>query len=153
MLQVIVPLVILANGLGAGVLVGTQLGGWPLLVALPPERYVHAHAFLSTRYDPFMPACLVGTIFGDVLLTVLTPNTEAQVLFALAAVFIAGTVVISIVKNVPINRWIRTMDPDLLPDDFTDHDPRRSWGSWNQARTTLAVLALLMNCAALATLL
>lgn len=153
MLQVFVPLVVLANGLAAGVLVGTQLGGWPLLVALPPERYVQAHAFLATRYDPFMPACLVGTALGDVLLTVLAPSTGPRVLFALAAVFAASTVAISIVKNVPVNRWIRTIDPDLLPDDFADHDPRRSWGTWNQARTGLAVLALLVNCTALAALL
>ncbi|HKR48397.1 MAG TPA: DUF1772 domain-containing protein [Pseudonocardiaceae bacterium] len=152
-LQVFVPLVMLANGLSAGVLVGTQLGGWPLLVTLPPERYVQAHAFLSTRYDPFMPVCLLGTALGDVLLTVLASSTGPRVLFALAAVFAASTVMISIVKNVPINRWIRTMDPDLLPADFADRDPRRSWGAWNQVRTGFAVLALLVNCAALAALL
>ena len=153
MLQILVPLVVLANGLAAGVLVGTQLGGWPLLVALPPERYVQAHAFLATRYDPFMPACLFGAVLGDVLLAVLAPGTGPRVLFALAAVFVASTMTISIVKNVPINRWIRTVDPNLLPADFAAHDPRRSWGSWNQARTRFAVLALLANCAALATLL
>jgi uncharacterized membrane protein len=153
MLQIFLPLVIVVNGLAAGVLVGTQLGGWPLLVAMPPQHYVQAHAFLSTRYDPFMPACLVGAVLGDVLLTVLASSTGARVLFALAAVFAASTVTISIVKNVPVNRWIRTMDPNRLPDDFADHDPRPSWGSWNQARAGLAVLALLINCAALATLL
>jgi uncharacterized membrane protein len=152
-LQVLVPLVVLANSLAAGVLVGTQLGGWPLLVELPPERYVQAHAFLATRYDPFMPACLLGAALGDVLLTTLAPGTGLRVLFALAAVFAAATVTISIVKNVPINRWIRTIDPHRLPEDFADHDPRRSWGTWNQARTGFAVLALLVNCAALAALL
>lgn len=152
-LQIFVPLVILASGLGAGVLVGSQLGGWPLLVAMPPERYIQAHAFLSTRYDPFMPVCLVGAVLGDALLSVLAPSTGVRVLFALAAVLGAATVTISIVKNVPINRWVRTMDPDRLPDDFADQDPRESWGRWNQARTGLAVLALLVNCAALAALL
>ena len=153
MLHIVLPLVVLANGLAAGVLVGTQLGGWPLLVTLPPQRYVQAHAFLATRYDPFMPACLLGTALGDVLLTVLAPGTGPRALFALAAVSAASTVIISILKNVPINRWIRTLDPNLLPDDFDDHDPRRVWGSWNQARTGVAVLALLANCAALAALL
>lgn len=153
MLQVLVPLVVLAHGLAAGVLVGTQLGGWPLLVALPPERYVRAHAFCSTRYDPFMPACLLGAIAGDALLALLAPSTGARMLFALAAGCAAATVTISVVKNVPVNRWVRTLDPDRLPDDFADRDPRRDWGAWNRARSRLAVLALLSACAALAALL
>lgn len=152
-LQILVPLAILTSGLGAGVLMGSQLGGWPLLVALPPERYIQAHAFLSTRYDPFMPVCLVGAALCDALLTLLAPGTGVRVLFAVATVLGAATVTISIVKNVPINRLVREMDPNRLPDNFADQDPRERWGRWNQARTRLAVLALLVNCAALAALL
>ena len=153
MLQLFVPLVLMANGLAAGVLVGTQLGPWPLMVSLPPERYVQVHAFLSTRYDRFMPFCLIVTALGDVMLIGLAPSTGAQALFALAAVFTAGTVMISITRTLPIILWIRTVDPNQLPDDFAEHDPRHSWGSWNRARTGLVVLALLINCAALTALL
>ncbi|MGH4024648.1 MAG: anthrone oxygenase family protein [Pseudonocardiaceae bacterium] len=153
MLQILVPLVVFANGLAAGVLVGTQLGGWPLLAALPPQRYVQAHAFFSTRYDPFMPICLLGTVLGDLLLLLPAPGGAARTLLAVAAGCAAGTVAISIGKNVPVNRWVRALDPDRLPDDFAAQDPRRRWGAWNRTRTWLAVLALLANCAALATLL
>lgn len=153
MLAVLVPLVLLANGLAAGVLVGTQLGGWPLLVALPPDRYVHAHAFFSARYDPFMPSCLVGTVVGDVLLAMLVPGAGPRVLYAAGALLALATVTISIVKNVPVNRWVRTLDPDDLPADFASRDPRRHWGTWNRARTRLVVLSLLTNCVALALLL
>ncbi|CAM3690935.1 DUF1772 domain-containing protein [Kibdelosporangium persicum] len=153
MLEILVPLVLLANGLAAGVLVGTLLGGWPLLESLPPDRYVHAHAFFSTRFDPFMPACLVITVIGDVLIAVVTPDLGARVLFLGAAVAALGTVAISLVKNVPVNAWIQAQNPDDLPDDFAERDPRRDWGAWNRARTALSTLALLTNCVAVGLLL
>jgi uncharacterized membrane protein len=152
-LAVVVPLVLLANGLAAGVLMGTQLGGWPLLVALPADRYVHAHAFFATRYDPFMPACLVVTVLGDALLAIFTPSTAPRALYVLGGLLALATVAISLTKNVPVNKWVQSLDPDHLPADFPSHDPRRHWGTWNRRRTTLTALALLTNCGALALLL
>ncbi|MDJ1133968.1 DUF1772 domain-containing protein [Streptomyces iconiensis] len=153
MIAYLAPSVVLFNGLAAGVLFGTQLGGWPLLAALPADRYVHAHAFFATRYDPAMPLCLLGTLAGDIWLAVLAPDGAASALFVLGAVLAACTVVISLTQNVPVNKWIQTLDPDNLPQDFAARDPRRRWGAWNQRRSTLTVAALLANCAALALLL
>nr|CAM34341.1 hypothetical protein [Streptomyces tendae] len=147
---VVVPLVLLANGLAAGVLVGTQLGGWPLLAALPPDRYVHAHAFFAGRYDPFMPVCFIGTLLGDVLLAGGQAPCAARVLFAVGALLTATAMVVSVTKNVPVNRWIRTLDPEALPADFAGRDPRAKWGAWNRTRCVLAVFALLLNAAGLA---
>jgi uncharacterized membrane protein len=147
-MSVLTALVLLANGLSAGVLVGTQLGGWPLLVALPPDRYVHAHAFFSTRYDPFMPICLVTTVLGDAALAVFGSAAPVRAAQAVAAVLALVVAVISVTKNVPVNKWIRTVDPDRLPADFAARDPRPSWGRWNRMRSVLAVLALVANCAA-----
>lgn len=146
----VLPVVVLANGLAAGVLAGTQLGGWPLLVALPPGRYVHAHAFFATRYDPFMPVCLVGTVLGDLVLAVAFDHIVARALYLLAMLLALVTVAISIVKNVPVNKWIQTLDPERLPADFTARDPRPTWGRWNQIRARLTVTALLLNCIGLA---
>jgi uncharacterized membrane protein len=146
MFEVLVPLVLLANGLAAGVLVGTQLGGMPLLEALPPARYVHAHAFFSTRFDPFMPLCLLGTVLGDIVLGIVAGTANA--LFLAAAAGASASMVISLVKNVPVNKWIRTLDPASLPGDFAERDPRRDWGGWNRARTYLVVLAMAANCVA-----
>ncbi|MDA3647670.1 DUF1772 domain-containing protein [Saccharopolyspora indica] len=151
--EVLVPLVLLLNGLSAGVLTGTLLGGVPLLLALPDDRYVHAHAFFATRYDPFMPACFIGTVLGDVVLVVVAPTAATAVLFAVAAVLAAGAVVISLLKNVPINKWVCGLDPDHLPADFAERDPRRAWQTWNRARSALAIAALLVNAAAVALLL
>ncbi|WP_431999864.1 DUF1772 domain-containing protein [Streptomyces sioyaensis] len=146
MTALVVPLVLLANGLAAGILVGTQLGGWPLLASLSPRRYVHAHAFFATRYDPFMPVCFLGTVLGDVLLAAGVPQTAARWAFGGSVPLVLAAVVISVTRNVPVNRWIRTLDPEALPPDFADRDPRPHWGVWNRGRCVLAVTALLANC-------
>ncbi|MGB3440120.1 MAG: DUF1772 domain-containing protein [Actinophytocola sp.] len=146
--EVLIPVVLMANGLAAGVLMGTQLGGWPLLESLPQGRYVQAHAFLSTRYDPFMPICFAVTAVGDGVLAGLADDAGTATLFGTAALLTLSTVVVSLAKNVPVNKWLRTLDPDHLPVDFAERDPRRHWGSWNWTRTALAALALLANCVA-----
>ncbi|MFI9388406.1 anthrone oxygenase family protein [Kutzneria sp. NPDC052558] len=149
LLAVVAPLVLVANGLAAGVLVGTQLGNWPLLAGLPADQYVRTHAFFSTRYDPFMPVCLLGTAVGDGVLAGLADTRGPAALWLLAAVLAVATVVVSLTKNVPVNKWVRTVDPEELPADFADLDPRPGWGRWNRVRTVLATLALAANCAAI----
>ncbi|GAA1262224.1 DUF1772 domain-containing protein [Kitasatospora nipponensis] len=153
MIALLAPLTVLLNGLAAGVLLGTQLGGWPLLAALPPDRYVHAHAFFATRYDPAMPICLLGTLVGDGVLAATAPHAAARWLCLVAALLSAVTITISVTKNVPVNKWIQTIDPENLPENFSELDPRESWGPWNRRRSLLSIFAFVANCAALATLL
>ncbi|MEV5341290.1 DUF1772 domain-containing protein [Streptomyces sp. NPDC052676] len=151
MLNLLAPLLLLCNGLAAGVLFGTQLGGFPYLASLPADRYVHAHAFFGQRYDPAMPICLIGTVVLDAALAVTAADATARTLFAVAGVLAAATALISVTKNAPVNRWMRTIDPDNLPEDF--RDPRREWGTWNRRRSLLTIAALVANCAALGFLL
>jgi uncharacterized membrane protein len=151
MLSLLAPLVLLVNGLAAGVLLGTLLGGWPLLAALPDDRYVHAHAFFATRYDPAMPACLLGTLAGDIALAADTRSGTARGLFLAAALLAVSTIAISLSKNVPTNKWIQTLDPQHPPAELLDR--KRQWGLWNRRRSLLTLLALLVNCSALAVLL
>ncbi|MEC3952022.1 anthrone oxygenase family protein [Nocardia sp. CDC153] len=148
--HIVLALVVLANGIAAGVLVGTLLGGFPLMRALPADRYVQAHAFFSTRYDPFMPACLLLTMLGDVLAVAVAPSTAAAALAGVGAAAAAGTVVISLSKNVPLNKWVQTVDPAAPPADWRDR--RDVWGMWNRRRGLLVVIALVVNCAVIATL-
>jgi uncharacterized membrane protein len=152
-LTYLAPLVVLLNGLAAGVLFNSVLGGFPYLASLPDGRYVHAHAFYGTRYDPAMPICLIGTTLGDLVLAAIAPGTASRSLFLAAALLAGGTALVSAVKNAPVNRWMRTLDPENLPADFAERNPRRDWGVWNTRRTLLAMAALLCNCTALTTLL
>ncbi|MQY11635.1 hypothetical protein SRB5_17540 [Streptomyces sp. RB5] len=153
MIEVVAPVVLLVNGLAAGVLLGTLLGGFPLLASLPDDRYVHAHAFFATRYDPAMPLCLLATLAGDVWLGLLADDPAARTLFWAGAVLAAVTVTISLTQNVPVNKWVQTLDPDNLPENFAAVDPRWRWGAWNQRRGAITVLTLLLNCAGVALLL
>ena len=148
---ILVAVVLLANGLAAGVLTGTVLGGVPLLQALPTDRYVHAHAFFAGLYDPFMPLCLASTALGDGVLALRATDGTARALLVVAAIAAAAVITVSVTRNVPINRWVKTLDPDALPADFDD--PRPRWAHWNRIRTALAVLALTANVSAVAVLL
>lgn len=153
MLSYVVPPVLLLNGLAAGVLLGTLLGGFPYLASLPADRYVHAHAFFGTRYDPAMPVCLVGTVLGDAALALWSENSLARGLFGLATVLALATVTISVIKNAPVNRRMRTLDPENLPTGFATGDIRTDWGAWNRRRSLFTIVALFLNCSALAVLL
>jgi len=143
------PLVLLANGLSAGVLVWGLLGGWPLMRSLPGDRYVQLHRFFSTRYDPFMPICMIVTVVGDVLLAVLLPGVAGAALVSVGALLTLAGVLVSVLKNVPVNKWIQALDPDHLPADFAERDPRAGWGRWNTRRSVLVLAAFLVNCVAL----
>lgn len=146
---VLFPLVLMANGLSAGVLVWGLLGGWPLMRSLPDDRYVHLHAFLATRYDPFMPVCMVVTVIGDVVLALLLPGAAGAALAVLAGLLTVSAIGVSLIKNVPVNKWVQSLDPDALPADFAEHHPRAGWGRWNTFRSVLVLLAFLANCVAL----
>jgi uncharacterized membrane protein len=141
----LLPIALLAIGLSAGVLVGTTIGIVPFYRTLPPGDYVRAHAFAAGRYDPFQPLCLVVTVVADVLVAVTAPVAAGRVLAGICALLAAAVVAVSVTRNVPVNRWLRSLDPDRLPADFADRDPRGYWTKWNQVRTGLAVLALLGN--------
>ena len=151
--QALLPFVLLASGMAAGVMMWTQLGGWPLLASLPPDRYVATHAFFARKYDPFMPTCFLITVAGGIALAVSTGQPTARTLFVVSSALAVISIGISLRKNVPVNRWLQTLDPDSLPVDFASVDPRRDWGLWNRIRAGLAILAFAANCGALVALL
>ncbi|WP_067563145.1 DUF1772 domain-containing protein [Nocardia acidivorans] len=146
--NIVLALVVLANGLAAGVLVGTELGGFPLMRALPADQYVTTHAFFSTRYDPFMPACLLGTVLGDTAAVLLAGSATQALFFGLAAAAALVTILISLTKNVPLNKWVQRADPHRPPADWQAR--RTNWGLWNRRRTLLVSAAFVANCVAIA---
>ncbi|WP_406728639.1 DUF1772 domain-containing protein [Streptomyces sp. GD-15H] len=151
MIELMMALVLAGNGVAAGVFAGTVLGGVPLLMSLSPEGYVHAHRFLATRYDPFMPVTLAASALIDAVLAFTAPTGTARLLYGLAGVVLLGVMTVSVTKTVPINRWIVTLTPQTMPDDWDNADPRRDWQRWNAVRSSLCVLGLLINLAALTT--
>jgi uncharacterized membrane protein len=145
MVDIVLPVALLAGGLAGGALVLSVLGGAPMLLALPVESYLPVHKFLVTRFDPFMPACLVTALACDVAILVGADGTPERWLAAAAVVLYTAVVTVSVTKNVPINKWIAQLDPTRIPENWEHVDPRARWANWNLVRTTLAVLALTLN--------
>ena len=140
--RVLLPFALMGNGLAAGGLMIAVLGGAPLLLSLPTERYVPTHQFMVTRFDPFMPACMLTALLCDVVLAIVAPTARASALFTVSALLLVGAIVVSLTKNVPINRWIATVDPGSLPANWEQLDPRVRWSNWNRVRTALVVCSL-----------
>lgn len=152
MIHVLLPLLLLANGMAAGGLMIAFLGGAPLQFVLPFDGYVVVQQFLTTRFDPFMPICLVITILTDGTLAATTATTPFRWLAAVAGVLVACAITVSLTKNFPINKFVRKLDPDRQPANWSEVDPRMRWRNWNAVRTTLTVTALLLNVTAVGTL-
>lgn len=152
MIHVLLPIVLLANGLAAGGLMIALLGGGPLQFVLPVPTYVVVEQFLTTRFDPFMPICLCVTILTDATLAATTSVSPYRWLAGLAALLVACAITVSLTKNFPINKFVRRLDPENLPDNWSEVDPRVKWRNWNAVRATLTVTALVVNVTAVGTL-
>jgi uncharacterized membrane protein len=153
MYHILLPIALLTGGLAAGALMVSALGGAPLLLALPVSDYVPVHKFLVTRFDPFMPICLVTAMLCDVGLAVTGPSAATRIVAGFFAAVYLCVMYVSLTKNVPINKWVATLDPDNLPADWERVDPRKRWRDWNLVRTALATLGLAGNVALVAILL
>ncbi|HEY8374607.1 MAG TPA: DUF1772 domain-containing protein [Pseudonocardiaceae bacterium] len=143
-------LVVVSSGMVAGVLFAVALSVLPALFAMPTDRYVYSHKLLGRNWDPTMPIIVLSSALLDVVLAVLAPAGPARTLYVVGVVLLIGVSVVSHFCNVPINRRVKAVDPDHIPEDWTD--PRPLWRRWHMLRTTLAVLAVLVNAMALAVL-
>lgn len=143
----LLALALLGTGLAAGGLMISALGGAPLLLTLPTDQYVPIHQFLVTRFDPFMPICLLLGLFSNLALVFVGVSAPARVLSAVAAALLVGAVFVSLAKNVPINRWVKTLNPAALPADWARVDPRERWRNWNLVRTAATTAALVVTVA------
>ncbi|MFE8014486.1 anthrone oxygenase family protein [Streptomyces antibioticus] len=149
--QILLPVALFAGGLAAGGLAISVLAA-PLFTTLPTGMYVPVHKGLVTRFDPFMPVSLLSCLLCDLALAAFGDRTAVRLLAVLAALLLAAAMTVSLTRNVPINRWLSTLDPQDLPADFDRLDPRERWIRWNRVRGSLAVAALLTNVAAAAVL-
>lgn len=147
MIQILLPVAVLCSGLAAGGLMISALGGAPLLLSLPVDRYIVTHQFLVTRFDPFMPVNMCTALLMDLGLALVGPSAAARALAGAGCVMLAGAMAVSLTKNVPINRWILAIDPDRVPSGWDRIDPRVRWRNWNLVRTALVCASLLSNVA------
>ncbi|MEV0381380.1 DUF1772 domain-containing protein [Nonomuraea sp. NPDC050643] len=152
MTWLLLPLALAGGGLAAGGLMIASLGGAPLLERLPREQYIPVHQFLVTRFDPFMPICMVIATVCDLVLVFTAPGV-ARIPLLVALTALAGAIYVSLGKNVPINRFVAGLDPQAPPENWAAVDPRVRWRNWNLLRTVFAVTALAGNAVAAAVVL
>lgn len=148
MVGALLATVLLCQGLAAGVMLSTVIGLVPLTLALPYGRYVEMIQFMWPRYDPFMPIVNGLAFLGSVALAIVVSGSLARVSFGLAALLLAVVMAISVVKNVPVNRYVMSLDPDQCPADWHERDPRAYWRKWNTIRTSLVLASFAANLAA-----
>lgn len=141
-------LAVLGSGVVAGVLFAVALSVLPALFAMPMDRYVYAHKLIGRNWDPTMPIVVLTSTAIDVALVFLAQDARTRTLFVVAAVLLLAVSGVSHLANVPINRRVKSVDPERIPADWTD--PRPLWRRWHFLRTVLAVVALVCNGLALA---
>ncbi|MFG2956446.1 DUF1772 domain-containing protein [Streptomyces sp. NPDC048291] len=143
--EALTVLVLLGTGLVAGVLFAVAVSVMPALIALPPDRYVITHKLLGRHYDRIMPFIVTGSVVIDTVLAFRGSGT-GRVLFAAAAVCMAGVAVVSQTRNVPINKRVKRTRPEDLGPDW--EDPRIRWRDWHLVRTCCAVAGCALTAAA-----
>ncbi|MFC3576023.1 DUF1772 domain-containing protein [Streptomyces yaanensis] len=144
MVEALSVLVLLGTGLVAGVLFAVALSVMPALIAMTPERYVDTHKLLGRRYDRIMPFIVTGSTAIDVGLAV-RADGGPRLLFALAALCMAGVAVVSQTRNVPMNRKVKQTRPEDLGPGW--RDPRPAWRDWHLVRTCCAVAGCALTAA------
>ena len=137
---------LVGSGVVAGVLFAVALSVLPGLFAMPADRYVYAHKLIGRNWDPTMPAIVLSSASLDVVLAVLAQRSAQAHLFGVAAGLLVGVSIVSHFCNVPINRRVKSLDPQRIPAGW--RDPRPVWRRWHTLRTGLAVAALAVNAAA-----
>ncbi|KDN20361.1 anthrone oxygenase family protein [Amycolatopsis rifamycinica] len=136
--------VLAGSGVVAGVLFAVALSVLPALIAMPADRYVYAHQLIGRRWDPTMPIIVLTSTAIDVVLAFLADSRKP--LFVAGAVLLLAVSVVSHFCNVPINRVVKKLDPERIPAGW--RDPRPLWRRFHLLRTFLAVLAVVVNAAA-----
>ncbi len=153
MISVLVPLALLASGIAAGVMLGNAVGLGAFALGLPYERYIDLIKFMWGRYDPFVPILNVLAFVLDIVIAVVVNGIGAPILFGLSAALLAALIAISLTKNVPINKYVSSLDPAIQPADWPQRDPRARWKKWNEIRVVFALVALIAGLAGAAVLL
>jgi anthrone oxygenase-like protein len=153
MLQLLVPLLLVCTGVAAGDMFCTALGLSPMLRTRSYRGYVEVVQFLNPRYDPAMPVINTVALLSGAGAAACTSSQWGRAGFLAAAVLVAAVIAISVVKAVPINRFVLALDPLREPEDWSSRDPRTAWSRWHLLRTTLMISALALDAVAVSGLL
>jgi uncharacterized membrane protein len=73
---------------------------------------------------------------------------HGQLFIAGTAIYLVGTVAVTMAVHIPMNEYLATWSPTSPPDDW--ETVRTRWGVWNHVRTVAAVVSFVLCLAAFA---
>ena len=128
----------------AGIATGTWVVAQRALIALrrelPAEGGIHLHNVTSREIDRYQPQCTaVATVSGLLILALgLTPDRASTVWTAVGFACMLGASLMSILRNMPINRRIASWPVGTVPAEYPELE--RKWIQGNLARTLLGLV-------------
>lgn len=144
----------LGSGLAGGVFFGFSGFVMKALARLRPAQGIAAMQSINIMaVTPPLMIALFGTALACVALVVssLLKWREPVAMFRLlgGGVYLVGTVLVTIVYNVPLNNALAAVDPDSA--EGATHWARYipHWTAWNSVRTVAAIVAAVMLTLAL----
>lgn len=146
-----VPYVVtLATALGCGLVAGVFFAFssfvMPALKRLPPARGLAAMQSINVlAVTPAFMTALFGTALACIGLAVWAAlssgDRPAALLIGGAALYVIGTIIVTIVFNVPLNNRIEPLDAEAPDSAPVWEEYLAKWTAWNHLRTVAALAA------------
>jgi uncharacterized membrane protein len=136
----------LGCGLMAGVFFAFSTFVMRALARLPPAEGIAAMQAINVAVlNPWFLAPFLGTAAGCLVLAgtaLLARHTPGAVQLLVGSLcYLVGTLMVTIVCNVPRNGALARVEPGTTAGARTWADYRTGWSAWNHVRTTAAVVA------------
>lgn len=146
LLDLLILAAALGCGLNAGVFFAFSAFVMPALARLPPSQGIAAMQSINiTAVTPLFMSAMFGTAAVCLLLALATvftwPRPGAPHVLAGTVLYLAGTILVTIVFNVPQNNALDAMDPAGADSTRRWNDFLRVWTRWNHVRTAAALIA------------
>ncbi|MHB8595578.1 MAG: anthrone oxygenase family protein [Ktedonobacteraceae bacterium] len=136
---------ILLNFITLGLLVGglffVNIAVAPTFTALSTGRYAEFHHVLDRYSDPYMPILTFSTALLAIGELWFTPSPWQFVSRLIGVVCIVSVALISILVHGPLNRRIRTWQPDRQIEHLSEI--RARWVAAHRVRTIIAFVGLI----------
>lgn len=119
----------------------------------PPEGIAAMQSINSTILNPLFFAVFFGTAATSIVLAVSLlwrwQQPGAGYLLSGSLLYLVGTMLVTIVFNVPMNESLDTVEPESVEAANLWAGYLRNWTAWNHVRTAAAFLGALMFILAL----
>jgi uncharacterized membrane protein len=144
--ELLTPAAVLGCGLVAGIFFAFSTFLMNALGRLPPKEGIAAmQAINITVLNPWFFAAFFGTAAACLVLAVLAltgwNGARAVYLIAGSALYLLGTILVTIAFNVPLNDRLAKVDPESADGAALWTHYLVRWNSWNHVRTAAALAA------------